>query len=560
MYNNELNHSYYSFYTKYTLLDDYGFSSGLINRVFKKILPAVPDEETFEFFLLKNKRDIDVILDSFDFTTIERSNIANELDTSIKALCSKIVAFGLDNNIHAKFKQLELETLPFETLLTEIIHLENCDSSKINNFILLLETIENNIHALRKYKKKIGVNLHLTMVTRRIIDYINRVKELIGLKSNLKSRAHWEEMIKNHLQYLKRKDSIRKFIISHLDLLIFEIVEHTSSRGEHYIAETQKEYWQFFYKSMLGGALIAVFALLKIYLDSYSFSPMANALIFSLNYAVCFILVKQIGGIIATKQPAMTASTIAKHIDHNNNLEIDSIKEVVALIKKAISSQFISIVGNFIMALIVACAIFKLFEMAGWEKNLGIKPDYLVKGVMPGINLISYAAIAGLFLALSGLISGFIDNKIIASKFAYRITHSKRFPLSKALANFVTKKGGVFIGNLSLGFFLGSAFLLSGFMPFPVDIRHIAFSSSNFAYAIMSQPFESYFLLKALLGIVIIGFTNLIVSFSITLLLALKSRGAKFSLIPGLLIYSVKDFVSHPLEYFYFNENIEKHI
>ena len=64
--------------------------------------------------------------------------------------------------------------------------------------------------------------------------------------------------------------------------------------GEKYIAETKQEYWQFLRKSMLGGALIAIFALLKIYMGTYELSPMAYAFIASLNYAICFILVKQI--------------------------------------------------------------------------------------------------------------------------------------------------------------------------------------------------------------------------------------------------------------------------
>ena len=71
----------------------------------------------------------------------------------------------------------------------------------------------------------------------------------------------------------------------------------------------------------------------------------------------------------------------------------------------------------------------------------------------------------------------------------------------------------------------------------------------------MSQSFDSMTLIKAIIGIMLIGFTNLIVSFSITLLLALKSRGAKFSLIPRLLIYSIKDFIYHPIEYFIVRDN-----
>ncbi|MCF8298986.1 MAG: site-specific recombinase [Saprospiraceae bacterium] len=545
-----MNLSFYSFFTKYSLMDDYGFSSGFVSRVFKKILPSIPEEGTVDFLLFKNKKNINPIISLIDFKNIYSSQIPKELDLSIKALCSKIAAFGLDNDISHKFKLLQLESNSFETLLSQMIELESKDSHKIKDLITILDVIENNILSLRRFKSIIGVNLHLTIVTKRILEYIHRVKELLDLKLNLNSVTHWEEILNKQIKYYKEKDSLRKFIVRHFDLLILEVVEHTSNKGEKYIAETRQEYWGFLYKSMLGGALIAFFALFKIYMETYNSGPVGYALISSLNYAICFILVKQLGGIIATKQPAMTASTIAKYIDKNDNLKVDSINEIITAIKKALSSQFISLVGNFIMALIFACIIFMIFQLFGLQNSLGIEPAYLMKDVMPTIHLIGYAATAGLFLALSGLISGYIDNKVVASKTAYRITNSRLFLKSTVLANFVKTKGGNLIGNLSLGIFLGSAFLLSYIAPISIDIRHIAFSTSYVGYSVMSHPFDVVILFKALIGIMLIGFTNLIVSFSITLLLALKSRGAKFSLIPHLFIHSIKDFINNPLEYF----------
>jgi len=550
MQNTSTRHSYYSFFTKYSLLDDYGFFSGLKSRIFKKILPSIPDEGSFELFLLKNRKSVDSILDSIDFANIEDSYISLELDTSLKALCSKITAFGLDVNIYSKFRLLGLDSEPFKNLLSEMPELESQDAEKTRELSALLERIETNVHSLRKFRRKIGVNLHTTMATRRILEYIERVKELIELKLNLNSPEYWEKLIKDHIIYIRKKDSIRRFIIRHQDLLILEIVEHTSTRGQKYIAENNKEYRGFLYKSMLGGALISIFALFKVMFDSNQIGPLGDAIIFSLNYAICFILITQIGGIIATKQPAMTASTIAKHIDKDDDLEIDSMQVVVVIVRKVFGSQFISLAGNFIMALIFASLTFTLLRIAGFESYLDIDADILMSEVLPGLQLIAYSATAGFFLALSGIISGYVDNKIIASKIPHRIANNRIFLYSEKLANFIRDRGGAIIGNLTLGFFLGSAFLLSYLFAMPVDIRHIAFSSSYLGYAIMSQPFDAITIIKAFSGILIIGFTNLIVSFFITLSLTLKSRGANFSIIPRLLILSLKDFVAHPFDYF----------
>lgn len=535
--------NFYSFFTKYSLMEEYGFSSGLLSRLFRKILPVVPDKNTVEYVLLHEADAVNSVLSALDLETISGSAIAKQLDLSIKALCSKVIAFGLDSNIKGKYNFLALDSAPFEDLLEKINYLTGCKREETLILTASLEAIDVLIINLRKNKNKIGTNFHLTMTTRRMLEYTNRIKELLDLKLNINSKKHWENILTTFIEYSKYKNSIRRYIGRHSDLVALEIVEHTSNRGGKYIAEGRKGYWSFFYKSLFGGGIIAVFALFKIAIDAYQFGQFSNAFLFSLNYALCFIVVKELGGIIATKQPAMTASRIAKDIDKQNDLKIDSIKSITTLVGKVFRSQFISILGNFLMALTLACLIMYFFHTFGFENFTKIvKPEYLIKNAVPTPKLFFFAAIAGFFLALSGLISGYIENKVVASNIPYRIFNNQLFLRSKRLANFVEKKAGALLGNICLGFFLGTAFLLSNLLPFQIDIRHIAFSSANVGYAITNYDFDTNTILFALLGVLLIGFVNLIVSFSITLYLALKSRGASFVLIPKLMTTIFKNF------------------
>jgi len=535
--------NFYSFFTKYSLMEEYGFSSGLLSRLFRKILPVVPDKNTVEYVLLHEADAVDSVLSALDLERISDSAIAKQLDLSIKALCSKVIAFGLDSNIKGKYNFLALDSAPFEDLLEKINYLTGCKREETLILTASLEAIDVLIINLRKNKNKIGTNFHLTMTTRRMLEYTNRIKELLDLKLNINSKKHWENILTTFIEYSKYKNSIRRYIGRHSDLVALEIVEHTSNRGGKYIAEGRKGYWSFFYKSLFGGGIIAVFALFKIAIDAYQFGQFSNAFLFSLNYALCFIVVKELGGIIATKQPAMTASRIAKDIDKQNDLKIDSIKSITTLVGKVFRSQFISILGNFLMALTLACLIMYFFHTFGFENFTKIvKPEYLIKNAVPTPKLFFFAAIAGFFLALSGLISGYIENKVVASNIPYRIFNNQLFLRSKRLANFVEKKAGALLGNICLGFFLGTAFLLSNLLPFQIDIRHIAFSSANVGYAITNYDFDTNTILFALLGVLLIGFVNLIVSFSITLYLALKSRGASFRLIPKLMMTISKNF------------------
>jgi len=533
-------------------MEEYGFSSGLMSRIFRKILPIAPDSNTIEYVLLQKKEAVPFLLSLLDLNTIADSYISQQLVLSIKALCAKVVAFGIDSNIKAKYNSLELTSKPFEDLLEKINNLDGCTDSEGKALMASLDSIILLINQLRKNKNKIGTNFHLTITTTKILEYTFRIKELLDLKINLGSRKHWESMFLKHAEYLKIRDSVRRYIRRNSDLLALVIVEHTSNKGQKYIAENRKEYWSFFYKSLLGGSIISIFALVKLYIDSFELMQFKNALFFSLNYALCFITVKQLGGIIATKQPAMTASTIAKNIDKRGDLQIDSINSIIVLTRKVFRSQFISIIGNFIMAFSLACLSMYILQYFGSDKLSSIvKPRYLIKNVVPSTQLIFFAAIAGIFLALSGLISGYVDNKVVASKIAHRIRYNTLFFKSKRLATYAEKKAGALVGNISLGFLLGSCFLLSNLLPFEVDIRHIAFSSSYVGYSIMSYDYNLDTIILALLGALLIGLINFLVSFSITLYLALKSRGASFKLIPKIVFNILKDFAFNPLYYFY---------
>ncbi len=541
---------YYSFFTKYSLMEDYGFISGLVTRLSRKFLKDVPDENTIEYLLIQKDFSIEKTLELLNINDAIDNGIFEELDLSIKALGAKVVAFGLDNKIKAYFDILDLDTNPFEVLFEQLSILENCNKNRLNELSTTLENTKSLINFLRKNKNKIGTSLHLTVTTRRILEYINRIEDLVNLKANIYSKHHWEDIFRKYVIYSKQKNSIRRFITRHTDLIALEIVEHNANKGGKYIAESKKEFRSFFWRALLGGGIISVFALFKILIDNLRLDEFEIALLYSINYAACFVFVKQVGGIIATKQPAVTASALAKGFDVKDNLQIDSVQKITVLVRKVARSQFIAMVGNFLMAILFAGLITLVLDLIGITGIIKAdKPAYLISKTVPSYSLIFYAIIAGVFLALAGLISGFIDNKILASRIAYRIAKSKCFFGS---GNLIKKKGGEIIGNISLGFFLGCAFLLSFILPFSVDIRHIAFSSANVGYSIMSQDFSYNIIFLAILGVLLIGLINFIVSFSITLFLALKSRGASFKIFPKLIMSVLKDWIRNPLGYYFY--------
>jgi len=77
---------------------------------------------------------------------------------------------------------------------------------------------------------------------------------------------------------------------------------------------------------------------------------------------------------------------------------------------------------------------------------------------------------------------------------------------------------------------LGTIGTIGFVLGLPIDIRHVTFSSANFAFALVGLDYQltTEQWLLSLSGIVLIALTNLAVSFTLALLVALRSRRVSF--------------------------------
>ena len=100
-----------------------------------------------------------------------------------------------------------------------------------------------------------------------------------------------------------------------------------------------------------------------------------------------------------------------------------------------------------------------------------------------------HAAIAGVFLFLSGIISGNVSNKNKHNQVYFRI---KEHPVLKqnlgivrtnAIAKWFENHWPGVVSNGWFGVFLGSTASLGIFLGLNLDIRHITFAAGNFAFS-----------------------------------------------------------------------------
>lgn len=494
------------------------------------------------------------------------SHPRRELRAAITGLAQRAGALGIDEEFNDKLHEVEDYDSPFLDLSVRahrFVECRQCDAEpEIREALVTdIRKCRNIVVYLRDHKRKYGTSLHLTRVSRRLIQQLDRLELLVSLvapRSNDELCNSIASLITVLVKSEQKRTSLREFIRQSADLFFYQITEETAKKGQKYIARTADGYWSFLRKAMVGGAIVGLFAVFKNLLGKLPLSLGAEAAVFSINYAACFVLIYLTGSILATKQPAVTASAIAQEIDDSTDDE-DVLEGVADVVVAVWRSQFISFVGNLVCAFPVALLlVWSLDTLFGFQVADASKAESLLKSVdVQRTPALFYAAVAGIYLFLAGVIAGMVNNWVVYTDIRERIRHHpvlENFDsFSASVADFVCDHLGMLTGNVALGVFLGTAGTLGVIFGLPFDIRHIAFSSAHLGTAVISAPelITWRVFLFAALGVAAIGFVNFFVSFGTTLWMTLESRAVSFKQWGTLVFILLKRLVRRPFDWYF---------
>jgi site-specific recombinase len=412
-----------------------------------------------------------------------------------------------------------------------------------------------------------GVSLAMTYHVMKIQQVVQRVELLLELTEA--TLGTWKpqpalDLFFEVLQAELGRFNIRRFLGENLELLAFQITEHTGKTGEHYITRGRREWKLMFRSAAIGGAIVGVLAPIKIVISHWHLPLAIEALSYSLLYSVGFLAIHSVGGTLATKQPAMTASTLAASLDEATSSEqaMDQLADVIVC---TIRTQLVALAGNFLVAFPVAVLLtlpFTLihFPLMNHEKALSV-----IASLHPFKSLsFFYAAVAGVGLCLAGLLAGFADNWFVFNHVGSRLINSpvlRRFVSEHNLdrsIHTIDHNLGLWVGNVALGFYLGSITSLGTIFGLPIDIRHITFSSAQFGSALATLNFEQPWPMIVIitLSVMVMGLINLLVSFSLTLFLVVKSRKIRFAQTPELVRRLRARLRRNPFEFLYPSQDL----
>ena len=559
-----------------------GFSTEFFHRIERRFVPELDDSSDLRTILrslFSHPRDykwvnsVSTGLWMRLFATLglgEESGprMSVEWATSLRILSHHISSLGLQPEITHRLPHLDNPDSPFLMLSTELLKyiefiqnhsLEECRGC-LQGALGIIDTCRNEVERLRNEKGIYGTSLHLTSLTYRLLQLLNRLECLVRMTvvDGTEFRRNLVGLFREVVEAENTRNDIRPLLKESGDLLAFQVVEHAAKKGSKYITSGLKDYWAFFLASLGGGLIVGVFACIKMLAKQWEMPLAVEALAYGINYSICFVVIYLTGTALATKQPAMTANTLARSMKREEErMALSGLEELIVRVWR---SQFISFVGNLMMALPVALGISLVYHYFTGEPLLDQEQSQkILTGIHPWQSgALIYAGIAGIFLFASGIFAGWVDNRNIYLQYPDRIAeHPLLMRLfgeknTKALGVFLDRKMGILAGNVLLGFCLGSTATIGEILGLPLDIRHIAFSSAEFGVSLeaVGSTLSKNLVLISALGVILIGFVNFLVSFGLSLTLALESRRVRFSQTRRLIWNLFVRFLRRPLDWF----------
>jgi site-specific recombinase len=490
-----------------------------------------------------------------------------QLIASAEILSLRIAALGTEGKIIHQSPNIEWHQNPFTQQYNEWhrykqqIEQTGVAPASPNAYSRVIQAIDDalrQVRELRRLKSSQGTSLQQTFIVERLSQYLERLQIIVTLIDptidvGIQTYLHYFlQVVRNE----NTQNKIRAFIGNNVSYLAFQIAEHSSHTGEKYITSNSKEYFQFFKSAAIGGLIISFAALAKVGLSSLHLPYFWASFVYGINYALAFVIIHFVHGTIATKQPALTASTIA-HVIGNKQT---ALQNLVPLLAQVARSQFASLTGNLIivfpLTILLALGVFYLTgsNMIDPTQAASMLQDVSLSG-----KNIWFASIAGVLLFISGIISGYFDNLVVYRKIPARIiahpgfekTFGKKW--TAKISGYIDKNLGALMGNIILGFGLGFMIFFGKILGVPFDIRHVTISTGFFGFSLTSLDFQLPLAswLWCIVGLAGIAFTNLAVSFALALYVALRSRRiSTFELWP-LLKLTARYFLHFPSHFFF---------
>jgi len=371
-----------------------------------------------------------------------------------------------------------------------------------------------------------GSSANLIFRVRLLRSLLGRIQQVISLE---RPDSDARKLAVTVVHGFASQRRIRGVLSASARRLARSVVERTGRAGKHYIAKDTQQWGVMGLGAVLAGVITSFTALFKYSLSAMIHAPMLLAVAHSLNYVVSFLLMQAGGFLLASKMPAVTAATLVDAME-------DPAKDHMASLQAISKTQFIVTLSNLIGAIPASIAIDRLYNaVRGYPFLPEPAAEHGIRMLFPQASLtILFAITTGVFLWLSSLATGWTANYLALHRMGSAISNSLRIrhelgpARAEKLANWVKHHAPGSVGYIILGFLLGAVPIMFELFGIPLEVRHVTLAAASLGYALDASLLHGQLhwqdALLAFSGIALVGILNIVTSFVLSFLLAIRAR------------------------------------
>ncbi len=561
---------------------DRGFVSELGDRISARLIPSPRDAHDLSeiaYRLFRSDSDVETfrdlpLSDVHRLVRLVQNGLSKEAAAVVsgafadgfRLLLSRIQAHALSRDLRARATPGPVYSTPFHRVLRSGDALLDAwlggrpTGPALQAFHKDSGECRKEARVIQKHLEDSGISIDVVFglqVIDRCLTRTAQMAEVMGTAEG-PDRSRAVHRLLSRLIHLAHQDrSVLHLIRWNMHLLDRKIVERTGKTGEHYVAATPSEYRHIWLAAAGGGALTVFTAAFKMLVHEWHLAAFPESLLFSLNYAVSFLLMQAFGLVLATKQPAMTAAALAQIMREAKGEDRE--EKIAGFFARLMSSQLAAAISN-VVTVGVGAAVFVggwlLLAGRPWVDEKTARATFLVLSPVDS-GTIFFAALTGVLLWTGSLAGGWFENWSTYHRLPEGIA---RHPLGRVfgpermrrVAESLSKNASGWATNVALGFLLGFAPAVGIFFGIPFDVRHVTLSTGQLALAASSlgeRWFDEGAFLRGLAGIGVMFVLNLSVAFALSLLNAARAYEMETGELGGVLKHVLRRALRRPIDF-----------
>ncbi|WP_186147764.1 site-specific recombinase [Burkholderia gladioli] len=553
-----------------------GFFGALFERIDASLIPPAPNRRelaalfTLMFPAPSDAAWIDALpedllarlqaLFAYEITETERhepGSFSRDLLAALHNLTLQISSTGLSQTVRSRLSGDEArkpaEAQPFYRLTRAMLAVESAQAARedggpggsggeaskllheVNYLRVLLDECRQSADEVSAHLYRNGVSVDIVFQVERMRMRIHRAESLLNAWMARDEPRGLARLTAELVDANQNSQSVSHLVRSNFSLFARKLVETNADTGEHYITRGRADYLKMMRMAAGGGLVTVATVCVKFWITGAHLQSMIEGFLAGINYAASFTLMHFLHFTLATKQPAMTAPTLARELDDIGHEE--GVKRFVASVVALIRTQAAAIAGNVLVVLPVCLAVqlgahaLLHADVISADKAHATLRSFALLGPTP-----IYAALTGVLLWASSLIAGWADNWFVLHRVGDAIAYHRRLRLTLGvsgaarLARFCKSNVAGVVGNVGLGMMLGLVPAIVSAFAFGFEVRHVTLSAGSIGVAlgVLGKPaLASGELWWATAGVLSMAVLNVAVSFALAFTMAVRSRALR---------------------------------